>query len=205
MLVAPPGTGKTVIACALIAERGVPTLVIVDRQALLTQWTERLSQLLDLDASKIGGFGAGRSRPTGIVDVAMVQSLARRDNLEALTNRYGFVVVDECHHVPAVTFEAAVKRIPARAWLGLTATPYRRDKLEDIIQMQCGPIRHHIDIRDAPGGTLARRLVVHPTDHIGADDDQLRIQDVFRNLVSDDTRTALIATHVIDAVDRVRN
>ena len=205
VLVAPPGTGKTVIACALIAHRGHPTLVIVDRQALLEQWTSRLSELVGLAESAVGRLGPGRTRPSGVVDVAMVQSLVRHDDLAELTGSYGFVVVDECHHVPAATFEAAVKRIPARAWLGLTATPYRRDKLEDIIVMQCGPIRHTIDTGEAPGAALRRRLMVHQTNHASAHSGEFHIQDVFRDLVADDARTALIAAHVAEAVDRGRN
>lgn len=205
VLVAPPGVGKTVIACALIAHRGYPTLVIVDRQTLLDQWTGQLTGLLGLEESAVGRIGGGRTRPSGVVDVAMAQSLARHDNLAELTESYGFVVVDECHHVPAVTFEAAVKAIPTRAWLGLTATPYRRDKLEDIIVRHCGPIRHTINMDDAPGAAFDRRLIVHQTDHVAAPADELLIQDVFRDLVADDARTALIAAHVANAVDRGRN
>lgn len=205
VLVAPPGTGKTVIACALIAHHRVPTLVIVDRQALLEQWISRLSDVLSLEETTIGRIGGGHTRMGGVVDIAMAQSLARRDDLAELTGSYGFVVVDECHHVPAATFEAAVKRIPARTWLGLTATPYRRDKLEDIIMMQCGPIRHTIEAREAPSAALDRRLVVHETDHSPPDAEELEIQEVFRELVADDTRSADIATDVAEAVARGRN
>ena len=109
--------------CALIAHRGQPTLVIVDRQALLEQWTSQVSELLGLEKSAVGRIGGARNRPSGVVDLAMAQSLAHHDDLAELAGSYGFAVVDECHHVPAATFEAAVKRIPARAWLGLTATP----------------------------------------------------------------------------------
>lgn len=205
VLVAPPGSGKTVIACALIARRCQPTLVIVDREALLEQWTSILAELLDLDQTAVGRVGGRGAKPGGVIDVAMAQSLARRDDITTLTERYGFVVVDECHHVPATTFEAAVKRIPARAWLGLTATPYRRDKLEDIIVMQCGPIRHTISPAEAPGAALERRLIIHETDHAGSQGDELGIQEVFRDLVADDDRTALIAGHVADALGRGRN
>ena len=78
----------------------------------------------------------------GTVDVVTLQTLARRDDLPTLTAGYGFVVVDECHHVPAAAFENAVRQIPARRWLGLTATPYRRDELDDLIALQLGPVRH---------------------------------------------------------------
>ena len=147
VLVAPPGAGKTVLACGVIAHRAVPTLVIVDRQPLVEQWRERLVDPPWHRPEQIGVVGAGRSRPRGIIDIAMVQRLARRDDVAELTAGYGFVVVDECHHVPAVTFERVVRQIPAPRWLGLTATPYRRDGLEGLIAMYCGPIRHRMGER----------------------------------------------------------
>jgi hypothetical protein len=81
-----------------------------------------------------------------------LQTLARRDDVAELTAGYGLIVADECHHVPAAAFEHAVKQIPARRWLGLTATPYRRDKLDDLIAMQVGPVRHTITLPRDPAG-----------------------------------------------------
>lgn len=203
VLVAPPGSGKTLIACALVARHRVPTLIIVDRGPLLEQWRQRLEGVLDLAPGQIGQLGGGRNRCSGIVDVAMAQSLARRDDLTELAGGYGFVIVDECHHVPAATFEAAVKEIPARRWLGLTATPYRRDKLQEIIHLHCGPIRHQIEPHAGPAAALRRELLVHDTAHHSAADGA-HIQEVFRGLVDDEHRTAQICDDVTAALARGR-
>ena len=208
VLVASPGAGKTVIACAAIARHQVPTLVIVDRQPLVEQWRERLIQHLGIDRKQVGLLGGGRRRTNGVIDIGMVQSLARWDDLPGLTARYGFVVVDECHHVPAVTFERCVRQIPVRRWLGLTATPYRRDGLEGLISMYCGPIRHRMASRASRVSeppTLQLDLIVHPTDHATPDADDLAIQDVFRAIVEDDRRTEQIGADVAHAVEAGRN
>lgn len=205
VLVAPPGAGKTVMACAVIAHHSVPTLVIVDRKELMDQWRARIAVYLGLAPTEIGHMGGGQKKPTGVIDVAMVQSLSRADDPDGIFDRYGLVVVDECHHIPAVSFAACVQSARSRRWMGLTATPYRRDRLEAIIGLQCGPIRYAITPAKLQDITLVwRELIVHETRTEVSDDEAADIQQVFAAVVADDRRTEQICRDVHQAVAAAR-
>lgn len=206
VLCAPPGLGKTVIAARLIAARARSTLVLVHRRPLLEQWLERLAEFLDLD-SGVGIIGGGKNKPSGRVDVAMVQSLARRKGLEESLADYGHVVIDECHHVPAVTTERVLRSAPSRHVLGLTATPQRRDGHHPIIAMQCGPVRHKI--RDASAGAgqaLEFRVVRRDT---GFDPSALptdpSIHEVYGAIAADERRTKLIVGDTLELLRQGRS
>jgi len=198
VLVAPPGAGKTVMACCVAAKRNLPTLILAHRKPILEQWRMQVMELLGLTSREIGQVGGGRQRRSRIIDLAMIQSLRSIDDLEAFFANYGFIVVDECHHLPAFTFESSIKRAPARHFLGLTATPYRRDGLQSIITMQCGPIR--CELKDFPAD-LSLRLNVRETPFAVPTEERPSIQDIFRNLVRDESRNSLIEEDVIRALN----
>jgi len=194
VLCAPTAFGKTVTAAATIARRGVNTLVLVHRTELLKQWQERLQAFLGVGKGVVGTIGGGKARPTGRIDIAVMQSLSRQGEVNPLVEDYGQVIVDECHHVGAVSFDAILKRAKAKYVLGLTATPIRRDGQQPIIFMQCGPIRH---TAATPAGA-PQDLEVVPRSRFARIDllSEAGIQDVFRHLVNDQDRTNAIAAEI---------
>ena len=193
VLVAPPGAGKTVMAASLIARRARSTLVLVHRRPLLEQWRRELKRFLDIDP---GDAGSGRTSSTTEIDVAMIQSLISRNGID-LTG-YGHVIFDECHHVPAVSYERLMGRIPARHVTGLTATPQRRDGHHPIATMQCGPVRHTLRSSERVEGA-ARRLVLerHTEFDPATLPNEPGIQEILGAVAGDADRTARIARDVI--------
>ena len=147
VLAATTAFGKTVVASALIGHRACNALVLVHRRELLSQWVERLGSFLQIDPKEIGTIGAGKRKPTGMIDVALVQSLVRKGEVNDIVADYGHLIVDECHHVSAVSFELVARRSKARYVTGLSATVTRKDGHHPIIFMQCGPVRHRVDAR----------------------------------------------------------
>jgi superfamily II DNA or RNA helicase len=202
VLCAPTAFGKTVAAAEMIARRGVNTLVLVHRTDLLKQWQERLQAFLGAGKGTVGVIGGGRAKPTGKIDIAVMQSLSRQGEVSNLVEGYGHVIVDECHHVGAASFDAILKKTKAKYVLGLTATPIRRDGQQPIIFMQCGPIRHMA--AKQPGAPHDLEVVSRScTSRIDLPPES-GIQDVFRHLANDQARTNAIATEVCDAFQRGR-
>jgi superfamily II DNA or RNA helicase len=201
--------GKTVVAAYLIAERGANTLILVHRRQLLDQWVDRLSSFLGLDPKDIGQIGGGKRKPSGIVDVALIQSLGRKGVVDDIVGMYGHLVVDECHHISARSFEIVARQCKAKYITGLSATVIRKDGHHPIIFMQCGPVRYRVDERkQAAARPFTHKVIVRKTGFkIDSDIDleDLPIHEVYTALQNDENRNNLIIDDVISAVDRKRS
>ena len=202
VLCAPTAFGKTVTAASMITRRGVNTLVLVHRTELLKQWQERLQSFLGVGKGVVGTIGGGKAKPTGKIDIAVMQSLSRQGEINPVVENYGHVIIDECHHIGAASFDAILKVVKAKYVLGLTATPIRRDGQQPIIFMQCGPIRYTA----AKPASAPHDLIVEPRSLFTRIDlpAETGIQDVFRHLAIDQARTDTIAAEVRDAYQQGR-
>ncbi|MDR2302643.1 MAG: DEAD/DEAH box helicase family protein, partial [Deltaproteobacteria bacterium] len=217
--------GKTVIGAYLIAKRKVNALVLVHRATLMAQWKERLKEFLTIrdepktsftptgrprKKSAIGQIGGGKHDSGGLVDVAMMQSLISRDKVkEQLINDYGLVIVDECHHVSAVTFELILKNVKAKYVYGLTATPTRKDGHHPIIYMRCGKIIYRVDAKKQAAARPFDHYVIprftrfQKPAHRGKGDWEMPA--IYGDIQKDELRNDLIIEDVLSAVKEGRN
>ena len=202
----PTAFGKTVIASWLISTRKSNTLILVHRRQLLEQWLAQLSIFVDLPSEKIGRIGAGKNKPTKIVDIGIIQSLNRKGKINDIVAEYGHVIIDECHHVPAFSFESLLKQVKAKYVLGLTATPIRKDGHHPIIIMQCGPIRHHIKNLNPSLYQFGRQVILRKTSFkFDETNDHSPIQTIYAALIKDDQRNNLIFNDVLLALENKRS
>jgi superfamily II DNA or RNA helicase len=206
VLAATTAFGKTVIAAHCIARRGVNTLVLVHRRQLLDQWRERLAVFLGIDVKNIGVIAGGKKSPTGTVDIALLQSLNRKGVVPDFVADYGHVVVDECHHLSAFSFETVLRRVKARFVLGLTATPIRKDGHHPIIFMQCGPVRFRVDARKHAATRPVDHVVIPcPTCFQTPPGTEPPIQQLYAELIANERRNAQIIRDVLAAVAEGRS
>jgi superfamily II DNA or RNA helicase len=220
--------GKTIVAIKLIAEKKVNTLILVDKVSLLSQWEKKLSEFLVVNEplpeqpatagkkrgrkkkiSVIGQLGAGKNALSGIVDIAVMQSLSRQGEVKECVNNYGMIIADECHHASAFTYEQILKTTHAKYIYGLTATPTRKDGHHPILFMHCGPIRY----RDNPKKQAENR----PFDHfivprftslrvpLDSDEKDVSIQELYAEIMDNDFRNQQIIEDVLTNYHRDRN
>lgn len=217
--------GKTVVAINMIAERKTNTLILVDKVSLVAQWKERLESFLSINEdmppkekktrrrkeklSIIGQLGGGKNRLSGIIDIAVMQSLYRQGEVKECVNNYGMVIVDECHHVSAVSFEKILKQTSAQYVYGLTATPTRKDGHHPIIFMQCGPIRYRDDaLKQAQKRPFEHYIIPRftslrvPLDKV---EKEITIQELYSEIVVNEMRNQQIIEDVIKCYENGRN
>ncbi|MBS3906991.1 MAG: DEAD/DEAH box helicase [Syntrophaceae bacterium] len=207
ILSAPTAFGKTVVAAWLIAQRKVNTLILVHRRQLMDQWRERLALFFDKPIEDLGQIGGGKTKVTGHIDVGLIQSLIRKGEVKDMVGEYGQVIVDECHHIPAFTFEQVLKQAKARHVAGLTATPIRKDGHHPIIMMQCGPIRFRESAKkQAAASPFEHAVLTRFTDfRLPPELTDPKIQDIYSALVLDRHRNELIFNDLLKALEMGRS
>lgn len=205
VLAAATAFGKTVVAAKLIAERGVNTLVLVHRRQLFDQWSARLTEYLDLKSDQIGMIGAGKHRPSGKIDIALIQSLWKRGKVDEVVGNYGYIVVDECHHISANSFEQVIRQSKAKFVTGLSATVTRKDGHHPIIFMQCGPVRYRITARRGTAShPFSHKVIFRETGFTLAqniEEKDIKIHKIYEALLSNETRNAVIFEDVMKSID----
>lgn len=144
ILVAPPGSGKTIMGLALVAKTKQPTLILVHRKQIANQWMERVEHFFNIPKKKIGQLVSNKKKVQLPITVAMVQSLARLESLDDLAGQFGTVIVDECHHMPAKMFRQVITKLRPHYLYGLTATPNRKHNDERLIFIYLGDIIHEV-------------------------------------------------------------
>nr|WP_313770660.1 DEAD/DEAH box helicase family protein [Bacillus sp. S/N-304-OC-R1] len=203
VLSATTGFGKTVLAAALIAKRKTNTLIIVDRTQLLTQWIEKLAFFLNISPKEIGQFSGNKKKLTGKIDIATIQSLRSKGEIQAFITQYGQVIVDKCHHISAVSFEKTLKSIRAKHVYGLTATPSQKDGLHPIIFMQCGPIRYKADAKNqSMVSPFKQKLFIKKTIFSSA---STNIQDLYNEISVNKLRNQQLFNDVLHELEAGRS
>src|SRR6202790_568956 len=199
ILCASTAFGKTVVGACLIAKRAVNALILVHRRQLMDQWRERLAAFLALPIEQIGQIGGGKAKRTGLIDVAVIQSLQRKGAVEDFVADYGHVIVYGWHHLIIATFERIHREVKAKYVLGLTATPTRKDGHQPIIYMQCGPIRFHLSAKKAAESSLLQHKVFPRITDFGWNraENETTIQDIYAALILSQERNDLIVRDLL--------
>jgi superfamily II DNA or RNA helicase len=209
VLAASTAFGKTVVAAYLIAKRSANTLILVHLKQLLDQWIARLNTFLDVSVDDIGQFGGGKRKQTGIIDVATIQSLGRKGVVNDIVAEYGHLVVDECHHISARSFEIVARQCKAKYVTGLSATVTRKDGHHPIIFMNCGPVRFKVDDKkQAAARPFAHKVIVRETNFMmpaSFEADQYNaIHEIYEALSKINERNQVIVSEVMNSIKNNR-
>lgn len=208
VLCATTGFGKTVVASKIISELKTNTLILVNRTNLLEQWKERLSFFLEINKKEIGQIGSGKNKQTKILDIASLQTLYKQDNIEEILKDYGLVIIDECHHISAFSFEQVLKSVRAKYVYGLTATPIRKDGQHPIIYMQCGNIRYRVSNKELKQNKeMEHTVIVKKTNYKyipKEPKDKILISEILTDVAKCNYRNNIIIQDIKNAVQQNR-
>jgi superfamily II DNA or RNA helicase len=200
IIVAPPGSGKTVISLAIIKDKQQPALILVHRKQLADQWMERIESFLGIPKKDIGRIAQGKSKPGKHITVAMIQSLEKvLDSAEqpGLSNAFGTVIIDECHHIPAESYQRVVSKLNSYYLYGLTATPFRKYSDGKLIFIHLGEIIHEIKAPEVQN-QKGTQVIIRDTDlFVPFNTKTDKFETLFKILIHDSTRNQLILSDVI--------
>jgi superfamily II DNA or RNA helicase len=190
------GSGKTIMALYMVARRRQPALIVVHTKDLAAQWTQRIEAFLGIAAEKVGLIGDGKKVVGKEITIALVQSLYKC--VEDVAAHIGFLVVDECHRCPSRTFTEAVTGFDAKYMLGLSATPWRRDKLSKLIFWHLGDVHHEVDKNQLveAGDVLPAEIIIRNTNFKPYYDPVNEYSKMLSELTADTERNVLIASDV---------
>ena len=222
MLAAATAFGKTVIGANLIARRKVNTLVLVHTVEIMHNWVQDLERFLTINEelptyttpkgrvkqrdSVIGTFSSQKKTATGIIDIAMIGSLGKEDDINPMMRDYGMIIVDECHHAAAATFENVLRASAAKYVYGMSATVKRGDKQERKLLMQLGPIRHRYTAKDrAMKQGIGHYVYPRFTRMVDLSPSEDRhISELYRLIVDSELRNIQIVADAVDCVKKGR-
>lgn len=206
VIVSPPGSGKTIIGLALIAQKGQPALIIVHRKQLFDQWIDRIQSFLKIPKQEIGQIGNQKFKVGKEITVAMIQSLSRNEEVNNISGRFGTIIVDECHHIPAKSFREAIVNFNSYYLYGLTATPKRKNNDEKLIYVYIGNILYNAEQIDQIRKKQTRvEINIRDTNLYAPFDYKIdKYETISRILIHDTNRNSLILDDIEKNADRFK-
>jgi hypothetical protein len=200
VIVAPPGTGKTIVGLKIIAEKQQPALIIVHRKQLAEQWIERIQSFLGIPKNEIGSIGQGKSKTGKKITIALIQSLSMMLEIteqHSLTNKFGTIIVDECHHIPAESYRNIIGKLSSFYLYGLTATPFRKYNDGKLIFIHLGEIISEIKAPDISTLKTAKIIIRNTELDVPFNSKTDKFETLSKVLVHDSARNKLILKDVI--------
>ena len=207
VIVAPPGSGKTIVALKIISEKLQPALIIVHRKQLVDQWTERVETFLGIPKNKIGKIGQGKSKVGKKITIATIQSLSKelvKEGAENILKAFGTIIVDECHHIPAETFRNTIAKLQTFYLYGLTATPFRKYNDGKLIFIHLGEVIAWIKSNEISTSQQAKIIIRNTELDVPFNSKTDQFETLSKILVHDSARNKFILADVTNELKNVK-